>query len=192
MVVGLTGFSGTGKSTVAALLRENGFHHIDCDRIVHEEVYKDSAVLTAIAAAFGEDTIKDGTIDRIALRSRTLGNPAAVSRLNQVVMPHIIAAIEKHLKNTADQNVILDAPLLFEYGLEKKCTHTLSVIADEGIALSRIIKRDQIDEETARKRLSSQHPAAYYIEKSDYVITNNDDTAALKKQVNTIIKKLYD
>ncbi len=192
MILGLTGFSGSGKSTVASLLKEHGFHHIDCDRLVHEEVYHSKTVLDALAAAFGDAVIHDGVLDRKALRERTFGNPAAVSCLNQVVMPHILSTIEKHLNNHSDKNVVLDAPLLFEYHLEEKCDRTLSVLADEKIAINRIIQRDQINEEAAKKRLSNQHPAAFYIDKSDFVIMNNGNLKALEQQVAQFIKELYE
>ena len=191
MVLGLTGFSGTGKSTVAALLKENGFYHLDCDRLVHEEVYRSEAVLSALAAAFGEEILKNGELDRSTLRARTFGNPAAVSRLNQVVMPYIMSAIDRHLNQATAPKIVLDAPLLFEYHLEEKCDRTLSVIADEKIAVNRIIRRDRISEEAAKKRLSNQHTAAYYIEKSDFVIFNNNDLDALKAQVEDFLDKFY-
>ena len=190
MVLGLTGFSGAGKSTVAALLIRQGFYHIDCDQVVHNEVYQDPKVLDAIAAAFGAETVQEGVLDRRLLRNRTMGNPAAISRLNQVVMPSVMAAIERHLNTHQGEKVILDAPLLFEYGLEKRCDYTLSVIAEETLALERIVQRDSISEEDAKKRLSSQKTAAYYIDKSDYVITNNKDSAALEMQVQELLKKI--
>lgn len=192
MILGLTGFSGSGKSTVASLLKEHGFHHIDCDRLVHEEVYRSKAVLDALVAAFGQAVINNGSLDRQALRERTFGNPAAVSRLNQTVMPYILSAIEQQLAEHAEKNIILDAPLLFEYRLEEKCDCTLSVLANEEIAVNRIIQRDQISEEAAKKRLSNQHPAAFYIDKSDFVIMNNGNLKALEQQVAQFIKELYE
>ena len=190
MILGLTGFSGAGKSTVASLLKKQGFYHIDCDRLVHEEVYGDKTVLNALATAFGNDILRDGQLDRKVLRERTFGNPAAVSLLNQTVMPYILSAIDLQLKKHKESNIVLDAPLLFEYQLEKKCDCTLSVLTDDELAVNRIIQRDQISEEAARKRLSNQHSATYYMERSDFVILNDKDTDTLKQQVKKLIKKI--
>lgn len=192
MVLGLTGFSGTGKSTVAAYLAEKGFYHIDCDRLVHQEVYRDQAVLSSIAAAFGEKMVENGQLNRAALRQITFGDPAATARLNQVVMPHILAAIEGALEAHKGEPVVLDAPLLFEYGLEKKCDRTISVIAAEETAVHRIMARDHLSEADARKRLSSQHPAAYYAAKSDFLIENDQDAEQLKKRIREVLSAIYD
>ena len=86
MILGLTGFSGAGKSTVAALLKENGFYHLDCDALVHNEVYRASEVLAAIEEAF-PGVVCEGKLDRPALRSRTMGDPAMLKKLNDTVMP---------------------------------------------------------------------------------------------------------
>ena len=80
MILGLTGFSGAGKSTVAEILKENGFYHLDCDALVHHEVYRDPAVLAAVEAAFG-GVVKNGVLDRPALRTKTMGNREALKKL---------------------------------------------------------------------------------------------------------------
>ncbi len=192
MILGLTGFSGAGKSTVAAIFKQHGFYHLDCDQLVHEEVYHDPEVLSALANAFGEDLLCEGTLDRPALRRRTMGNPAALKKLNDTVMPFILLHIERKLHSHKAEPIILDAPLLFESGLDQKCDKVLSVIADPEEALQRIMERDGLSRTDAEKRLSSQHPAAYYIEKSDYVLENNRGLAALTEQTTALLQELYD
>ena len=192
MILGLTGFSGAGKSTVAAIFKENGFYHLDCDRLVHEEVYHDSEVLSAIADAFGAELIREGELDRPALRQRTMGNPDALKKLNDTVMPFILLHIERTLKAHQNQPIILDAPLLFESGLDQKCDQVLSVIANPKEALHRIMERDHLSMEDAQKRLSSQHPAEYYIQKSDYVLTNDGELSLLKEQTLALLHRIHD
>lgn len=192
MILGLTGFSGAGKSTVAAILKENGFYHLDCDAMVHQEVYTDPAVLQALSAVFGAQIIKNGVLDRIALRHRVMGNPNALAALNRTVRPYILSYIEHHLHQHAEENIILDAPLLFESGLEKRCDKVLSVITDTKLALERIIERDSLSEEDAEKRLRSQQPAHFYTERSDFVINNDQDLATLQNQIDTILSAIYE
>lgn len=191
MILGLTGFSGAGKSTVAAILKENGFYHLDCDVMVHDEVYTDPAVLRAISAVFGDSIIQDGHLDRIALRHCVMGNPNALTTLNDTVRPFILAYIDRHLSAHADEDIILDAPLLFESGLEQKCDKVLSVITDTELAMKRIIKRDALTADDAKKRLCSQHPAEFYTERSDYVINNDQDLNALKAQTEKILAAIH-
>ncbi len=192
MILGLTGFSGAGKSTVAAIFQENGFYHIDCDRLVHEEVYQDPQVLTALADAFGAEILQEQRLDRAALRARTMGNAQALKKLNQIVMPFILAAIQAKMDAHSGENIILDAPLLLESGLDQKCDRVLSVIADRKEAAERIMERDHLRPEEAEKRLSSQHPAAFYTEKSDYVLCNSEDFDALHQHTLELIQKIHE
>lgn len=192
MILGLTGFSGAGKSTVAEIFKEHGFYHLDCDRLVHEEVYHDPEVLAALAQVFGDDLIQNGELNRPALRHRTMGDPKALKTLNDTVMPFILLHIRRTLDAHRNEPVILDAPLLFESGLHEECDKVLSVIADPEEALHRIIERDHLTAEEAQKRLSSQHPAEYYTEKSDYVLVNDQGLAALTKQTVALLNQIYD
>lgn len=191
MILGLTGFSGAGKSTVAAIFKEQGFYHLDCDHIVHNEVYEDPAVLRALAQAFGTGILCNGALDRPTLRGYTMGNPEALKKLNQTVMPFILAAIQQKLDSHRDEDIVLDAPLLFESGLHLKCDKVLSVIADPKDAAERIIERDHLQPEEAKRRLSSQHPAAYYTEKSDYVIMNHGELSLLRERTLDLIRTLH-
>ena len=192
MILGLTGFSGAGKSTVAAIFKENGFYHLDCDRLVHEEVYRDPAVLNALSAAFGEEVLQDGLLNRPVLRQKTMGNPEALKKLNETVMPFILQHIEDTLEAHADQPIILDAPLLFESGLDQRCDKILSVIADKQEALQRIMERDGLSRCDAEKRLSSQHPATFYTQRSNYVLENNRGLSDLEKKTRALLQALYD
>ncbi len=192
MILGLTGFSGAGKSTVAAIFKEHGFYHLDCDQLVHDEVYHDPAVLSAIAEVFGADLIQEGVLDRPALRQRTMGNPDALKKLNDTVMPFILDHIQRTLDAHSEESVILDAPLLFESGLHHKCDKVLSVISDPANALLRIMDRDGLSKTDAEKRLSSQHPASYYTEKSDYILINNEGIQALTTQALELLHKIND
>ena len=192
MVVGLTGFSGAGKSSVAKIFAEHGFFIIDCDQIVHQEVYYDPAVVSAIAKTFGSDTVSKGTIDRGILREKVMGDPEHLKKLNQTVLPFIIRHIRNILKNHQDQPVLLDAPLLFESGLNNDCDYTIAVVADPELSKERIMQRDHLTEEQAQRRISSQPSAAYYTEKCTYTLTNNEGISDLQQQTRNLIATIYE
>jgi dephospho-CoA kinase len=105
-------------------------------------------------------------------------------------MPFILEHINQTIAAHSGENVIVDAPLLFESGLDRQCDKVLSVIADPQIALERIIRRDNLTTEEAKKRLASQHPAEYYTTKSDYILKNNGGIAALKEQTLELLQQL--
>lgn len=192
MILGLTGFSGAGKSTVAEIFKEQGFFHLDCDRLVHEDVYKSPDVLCALSETFGSDLLCNGELNRPLLRERTVGNPDALALLNRTVMPFILAAIDRTLEAHCQQPIILDAPLLFESGLDRRCDKILSVIADPQSAAERIIERDHLRPDEAQKRLSSQHTASFFIEKSDYILWNDGALSALRKQTLELIQRIHE
>ena len=192
MIIGLTGFSGAGKSTVAAVFAEKGFLVLDCDRIVHQEVYRDPAVLAAIAAAFGAECIQNGTIDRTVLREKTMGDPVATQKLNDTVLPFIIAHIRRLIKENVQRPILLDAPLLFESGLDTDCDKTVAVITDPARSLERIVERDHITTEQAERRLASQHSTDYYTERCTYIINNNGGIDDLRHKTEKLIEALYD
>lgn len=190
MILGLTGFSGAGKSTVAQIFKQYGFYHLDCDHIVHEQVYRDPIVLTALSEEFGKEIISDGELNRSVLRKYTMGKPEALKRLNDLVMPYILSAIYADLKKHSDSHIILDAPLLFESGLDQQCDCVLSIVADPQAATERIILRDHLQPKEASKRLSSQHSAEFYTGKSDYVLQNDGDLKTLQQYTESLIQSI--
>ncbi|PWM39820.1 MAG: dephospho-CoA kinase [Clostridiales bacterium] len=192
LIIGLTGFSGAGKSTVASIFAEYGFTVLNCDKLVHEQVYRDPQVLKAVAAAFGRDCLQGNALNRAVLRARTLGNPEETARLNQTVMPYILNHIEFFLSEHSGRRILLDAPLLFESGLHHRCDKVICVVSSQKEALRRIIRRDQLTPEEARRRLSSQHSAEYYTQRSDYIINNNEGISALRKQALEILNQIND
>lgn len=172
MIIGITGGSGSGKSVLSALFAADGFFVIDCDALVHE-LYGGKQYIDAVCAAFPEVRTADG-IDRKKLASIVFSEPDELKKLNGVVLPLIRAAV---LAEAADKKgyrgVILDAPTLFEAGLEKECDFVIGVIADENIRISRIVSRDKISESEARARIASQKSDDFYRGHCDFTVCNN-------------------
>lgn len=179
--IGLTGPTGAGKGYVGEKLKEKGFKIIECDYYARE-VVKDKKVLNKLAKAFGDDIIKNDQLDRKALAEKAFSSKDKTKLLNDIMHPAII----EMCKAQAEGLTVLDAPQLFEAKLEKECYKIISVIADENTRIKRIISRDNITEDEARKRISAQFDNDYYIDHSDYVIYNNDEN--IDNQIDNILE----
>ncbi len=191
MLIGLTGRSGSGKSTVSRFFREAGFDIIDCDEIVHT-LYKDPRYAAKIAENFGASCLKDGKVDRAALSAIVFSDSEKLKKLNEIasvfIMEAVMAAITLAKKSTRD--TVLDAPLLFEYGLEKTCDLTLSVVCDTETAVRRLLLRDGRSEAEIRARLAAQKDIAFFRERSDMILENNGGREALREAFNLVLSEI--
>lgn len=174
--LGLTGPTGAGKSTVARLLEQNGIPLVDADAIARTVTEKGSPVLSALADTFGKDILfPDGSLDRRALAAVAFSSKENTEKLNAVTHPAILARIRRALADATGDAVVLDAPLLFETGLDALCDHTVAIVADEAVRLARITARDSISEEAAKKRMAVQPDTAFYAARADILLYNNGD-----------------
>lgn len=174
--LGLTGPTGAGKSTVARLLEQNGIPLVDADAIARTVTEKGSPVLSALADTFGKDILfPDGSLDRRALAAVAFSSKENTEKLNAVTHPAILARIRRALADATGDTVVLDAPLLFETGLDALCDHTVAIVADEAVRLARITARDGISEEAAKKRMAVQPDTAFYAAHADILLYNNGD-----------------
>ncbi len=190
MVVGLTGQTGAGKSTVSKIFREYGFDIINADIISREVVEKGSACLSEIEDCFHEGVISfDGTLDRRALGEIVFSDAKKLELLNSIMYPYIVGRILQEIHRMADmgQNMILlDAPTLFESRADDFCELIISVIAKEPLRRERIMKRDGLTEEQAQRRIDSQLPESFFKGHSDFIIKNNkgmDNLEAVSREV---------
>ncbi len=189
MIIGMTGMSGAGKSTVAALFASRGFRIIDCDVLVHG-LYCEKKCAERIAEAFGRDyLLPNGSVDRKKLGSLVFTNKRALTRLNDTVSPLIMDAVVGEINRARHDgvNAVLDAPLLFEYELEQMCDTTLGVICETEIAVMRLSARDGRPGEELRARLASQHDGNYFRSHCAYILENNGDGESLR----AAFKKLF-
>lgn len=187
-IVGLTGPSGAGKSRAATAAAAAGFRVIDCDAAAREAVLPGTAGLRAVTQAFGADVLlPDGSLDRRALARRAFSSPENTTLLNRTLLPHIVALIRPQL---ADGCVLLDAPTLFESGLDAVCDVTAAVLADRALRLSRIIERDGLTLKDAELRLSAGKPDAFYLERAGHILYNNGDTAAFDAAAAELFHKI--
>lgn len=192
-IIGITGSSGAGKTTLSGILnkREN-VEVIDADKVAKQMAVPGNEYLQEIEKTFGKSVLfDDGNLNRKALAAKIYNDDEARNLLNELTFKYVANEILERIKkinNSKIEIVIIDAPLLFEAKLEKNCDFVVSLIADEELKIKRICKRDNIDKITAQKRLKIQHDNDYYIKKSDYVIYNSED-CNLEKEIEKILKK---
>lgn len=175
IIIGLTGESGSGKSTVSEILSKKGFVITDADKIARSITEKGSPLLIKIADAFGRDVINsDGELERRLLASRAFKDSESKALLDSITHPEIVRICKEKAEEETEKgnSVIIDAPLLFTSGLWSICHKTVKVFAPEEIRLERIIKRDKITEEEALLRFSKQTEEAEASKTADIIINN--------------------
>lgn len=192
-VIGLTGPTGAGKSTVAAAFQKLGCIIVDADRIART-IADQPDCLAHLKETFGEDIIRpNGSLDRQKLASKAFCSPQNTAKLNAVTHPAIIAECKKQLAAAQAQNckaVILDAPLLFESNAQDLCRATVAVITADASRLKRIMARDNISEEAARERMNAQHGCEYYRQKADFTFDGSTDWSMFDEQVGALLDRI--
>ena len=184
-LIGLTGPTGAGKSTLAKKALEMGIQVIDCDKVAREAVVKGSGGLYALTKAFGSDILLlSGELDRKALSKKAFKCKEYTELLNKTLLPFIVDLVKQKING---DTVLLDAPTLFESELWRECAFTVAVLAEPQIRLKRIIERDNISESEASLRMSAGKPDDFYINNADYIIYNNGDGKKLTEEFTKLL-----
>lgn len=175
-IIGLTGLTGAGKSTVAQKLMAYGCYHIDADKVAREVINNNENVKNKLKERFGADVINaDGTTNRPLLASRAFADTDSTNALNEITHPAVIEEIKSIIKDMEEvgyRGIIIDAIALFESGLDSLCDFNVTVVAPKEIRLERIMKRDNITEEKALERINAQKNESFFTSKADFVLWN--------------------
>ena len=192
-IIGLTGQSGSGKSTVSDIFSDNGFIRIDADA-VSRHVAGNPAFLDEAKLLY-PDCVNDDGLDRKKLASIVFADEEKLIEYTSIIFPYIVQNIFDLIRDAADRGadyILLDAPTLFESGLDDICNVIVSVTAPYDILVDRIIRRDGINEDMAKLRLSAMKSAEWYISRSDYCISNSGTLDKLRECVLSIITQIKD
>lgn len=192
-VIGITGSSGAGKSTICDFLqRDYQVKVINADKIAKRLSKRGTSYIDEIVKKFGKDIIdEDGELKRKKLAEIIYTNPQKRRELNSCTFKYIRKEIEKEIQRQKDISitVVIDAPLLFECELDKLCTYVIGVVSERELQIERIVARDNIDYEHAEKRLNAQEDNTFYIEKCDIIIENNNNMIDMERSIEDIAKK---
>lgn len=188
--LGLTGSIASGKSTVAALFKEQGIPVIDADQVAHQVLATNKSVQAQLQAAFGEAVVKNGQVDRPMLGQQVFGNPEALTQLNAITGPAILTAIKQQMEAADAPLVVLDVPLLYEQHYEQYCDGVAVVYVERKTQLQRLMARNQLTIEQANARIDSQSDLATKKARADFVIDNQGTPAMLRQRVLALLQQL--
>lgn len=197
-IIGLTGGIGTGKSTVAEYLKSQGYRHIDADEISRSLTCDGSPMVDKLNEIFGPNGImglegneilkSPGVLNRQALADIVFKDDKRRDKLNEIMLTEIIKIIDENIDffhdDDCDSDVLLDAPLLFESGLESRCDQVILVVADADERIRRVCQRDGMTEEQVADRINSQMSDEDKISRSDIIIDNSHGLEELYNQLS--------
>lgn len=190
LIIGLTGSIGMGKSTTMQLFAEQGIPVYDADAAVHA-VYAGEAVPVVEAAFPG--TTADGKVDRQKLSARVLGNPEALKKLEQIVHP-MLGAHRQQFLNDAEKSgaaiAVLDVPLLFETGGEKRVDAVVVVSAPADVQRARVLARENMTEEKLDAILARQTPDAEKRQRADFVVDTSSGLDPVRGRIRDILAEV--
>lgn len=189
-VIGLTGPTGAGKSTVAGALRKLGCAVIDADRVAREVTDRPEC-REKLRNSFGKDIVcPDGSLNRGLLAERAFSSPEKTQLLNHITHPAVLKEFTRRMEaeeQSGARAVILDVPLLFESGADSLCDTTVAVITPAESRRKRIMARDGITGEQARKRMDAQHGETYYSGRAAYIFDGSTPLDAFDGAVAALL-----
>jgi dephospho-CoA kinase len=195
-VYGLTGSSGSGKSTAATILSSLGAKVISADDLSRQVTRPDGEAFSAIVSAFGEDILlPDGNLDRKKLHHEVFSNPEKLIRLESIIHP-IVRQLSLRLAQQAISEkqfpVIYETPLMFEKNLDKEIPFKkiIYISTTEKNAVDRIQMRDGITAEEAKKRIQKQLPDSIKRKKAHILIENNGTVEDFKVKIEALFSEL--
>lgn len=194
IVIGITGPTGAGKTTVLGVLRDMGGAVADCDAVYHELLRASAPLREELRARFGESIFDEtGDLRRKELGAIVFEEPAALADLNAITHRHIVAELRRLIAQAEAEGrpaIALDAIALLESGAGALCDTTLAVTAPEELRVRRIMAREGISEDYARARIAAQKPSAWFEERCSHTLRNDGDRESLEEQARALFESI--
>jgi len=191
-IIGVTGITGSGTSTVAKILSTHGGYVIEADKLAHDLMKKDAPAYHEIIKIFGSDVLGDkNEIDRRILGERVFGDKAQMTKLENIIHPLVISKVKEIIAEApaVARFVVIDAPLLIESGLYKICHSIWLITATDELRLSRISSRDGLTLQDVTRRINSRHGDRALLSYANVIIENDGDLASLQEKVRDWCRK---
>ena len=188
MIIGITGGTGCGKTTLLNHIRDAGGMILDCDAIYHELLLSDREMLSAIDKRF-PGTVENGILNRKKLGSIVFADEAALADLNRITHSAVKQEVLRRLE-TKPALTAIDAIGLFEGGLAQLCDITVAVTAPVEQRVLRLMARDGISEDYARSRIAAQKSEEWFRSHCDTVLGNSGDLQSYSLQCLDFLKSL--
>lgn len=180
MIIGITGGTGCGKTTLLQIIQELGGVVLDCDAIYHKLLQTDDALLVCIENRF-PGTVQNGVLQRKKLGSIVFGDRDALLELNQLTHSAVKAEVMRQLEPRPALAAI-DAIGLFESGINELCQLTVAITAPEDARIRRLMDRDNIPREYAVARIAAQPSPEEFAQRCDYVLVNDSTPDAFREK----------
>lgn len=194
IVIGITGPTGAGKTTVLNVLKELGGDVADCDAIYHELLRTSASLQNELKNRFGGEIFdQNGDLRRKELGAIVFGDEKALADLNAITHRHIIAELDRRIARAEARGcpaIALDAVALLESGVGERCRVTIAVTAAEEARLRRIQAREGIGGDYARSRIAAQKPSAWFEERCDHTLRNDGAREALEQKARALFEQI--
>ena len=188
MIIGITGGTGCGKTTLLNVIAEKGGLILDCDAVYHQLLTQDCSLLNAIEQRF-PGTVENGQLQRKKLGSIVFSDEKALLDLNRITHSAIKAEVLRQLE-AKPRLAAIDAIALFEGGLAELCDTTVAVTAPAEIRVQRLMVRDNISEDYARSRIAAQHPEEWFRERCDCILENSGTQVQFREKCVAFLENL--
>ena len=195
-IIGLTGRSGAGKSTVAGIFESEGMVHIDCDRVTARVLERSEGCKRELAEHFGPGIFTpDGAVDRRALGAIVFSHSEQLEALNRITHKYIleqVRALVERCRREGAPAVVVDGATIIESGYDHECDLLVAVTADKAYLITRIMQRDRIGISEARARLEAQKPDDFYTGAADITLYNDGSVLDLQARAKTLARRIME
>ena len=188
MILGITGGTGCGKTTLLNVIAEKGGLILDCDAVYHQLLTRDDRLLQAIEARF-PGTVENGQLQRKKLGTIVFSDQNALQDLNKITHSAIKEEVLRQLE-AKPRLAAIDAIALFEGGLAELCDTTVAVTAPVEVRVQRLMLRDQISEDYARCRIAAQHDESWFRQHCHHILENDSTQAHFQEKCVAFLKNL--